>query len=278
MSFARSILRLGTRNVVAASAGMVVALYALAALAAPLIAPYDPLAICNQLLEAPSYRHPLGTDQLGRDILSRILFGARLSFQVSIQSVAIALLVGTTLGSIAGFFGRWVDHSISRLLDLCLAIPEILFALVILAIVGPGTPSLILAIGIVYTPIFARLARGQVIAVRSELYVEAARSLGESELVVLLRHILPATIPMLIVQTTLSLAFALLTEAALSFLGLSGQPDAPSWGVMLGNAKEVMELAWWVAVFPGIAITGLVLSLNLVGDGLRRWLDPASAS
>lgn len=239
------------------------------------LAPFDPYEMDTvNSLSGPSSIHWLGTDQFGRDIFSRILYGAQISLQVGLISVGFSLLVGTTLGLIAGFVGGWMDQIISRIADILFSFPDILLALVIMAILGPSLNNLMLAIGIVYTPIFARIARGAVLNVRDSLYIEAARSMGVKSLIILWRHVLPNTMAPLIVQVTLSFAFAILAEAALSFLGLGVSPDTPSWGIMLSDAKDWMEISWWTAIFPGIAITLTVLSFNVMGDGLRDALDP----
>lgn len=255
-------------------ASAVLAALLLLAVGAPWLAPYDPLALHDELLSAPSASHWMGTDQLGRDIFSRVIFGARLAMSVAVPAVGAALLIGGTVGLVAGYFGGVVDTVISRCLDMMFALPEILLALVVMAIVGVGLGEIALAIAIVYTPIFARVCRSSVIQVTSLPYVEAARALALPPSRIMFRHILPNCVGPLIVQTTLSLAFAVLAEAALSFLGLSGQTDAPSWGLMLRKGKDLMELAWWVAVFPGLAITLTVTAFNVVGDGLNDYLDP----
>jgi peptide/nickel transport system permease protein len=250
----------------------------LVAITAPWLAPYDPLAIGREGLQPPGPDHWLGTDQLGRDVLSRILYGAGISLRVSGLSVVIALCAGTVMGVLAGYFGGWVDMTLSRVFDVMFSLPDILLALVIMAVLGQGLTNITLAIGIVYTPIFARICRGAVLSVRRQVYVESARAIGAGHRRIIFRHVIPNITAPMIVQTTLSLAFAILTEAALSFLGLSGESDRPTWGMMLREGKALMELAWWVAVFPGIALTLTVLSFNTVGDGLRDVLDPRTNS
>ena len=264
-------------NRLALAAFGVVLLYVAAALLAPWVAPYRPLANQPDYLAPPSWTYWFGTDQTGRDIFSRVLYGARISLRVAGLSVGFALVVGTLVGLVAGYFGGWVDSVLSRATDVMFALPEILLALVVMAVLGPGLGKITLAIGIVYAPIFARVCRGSVQSVKRQPYVEAARALGLGRARILFRHILPNVLGPLIVQTTLSLAFAILAEAALSFLGLSGQTDAPSWGLMLRQGKDLMEIAWWVAVFPGLAITLAVFALNVFGDGLRDALDPRAA-
>ncbi len=252
----------------------VLATYALAALLASAIAPYDPLAISAIGISPPGPDHLMGTDQLGRDIFSRVLFGARLSLRVAGISVLIALTAGGLLGLVAGYFGGALDALLSRLTDMMFALPDILLALVIMSILGQGLTNISIAVGLVYIPIFTRICRAATLSVKERPFVEAGRALGLSHARLLLRHVLPNILTPLIVQASLSFAFALLSEAALSFLGLSGETDAPLWGLMLRRGKDVMHLGWWIAVFPGLAVTLAVLSLNIVGDGLRDALDP----
>lgn len=266
------------QNKLAGAAFVVVLAYILIALVAPLIAPYPPLAISNQNLAPPSFHHLLGTDQLGRDVLSRIIFGSRISLRVAFLSVAFALVLGATLGLIAGYFGGWVDTLLSRCTDVMFAVPEILMALIVMAILGQGLNNITLAIGIVYVPIFARICRAAVLHVKTQPYIQAAHALAIPHFRIMFRHILPNIAGPLIVQTTLSLAFAILAQAALSFLGLGGQADMPAWGVMLRDGKDWMLQAWWTALFPGIAITLAVFSLNILGDALRDALDPRSTN
>jgi peptide/nickel transport system permease protein len=225
-------------------------------------------------LEAPSWSHPFGTDDLGRDILSRVVLGASVSLKVGFLSVGLALVAGTVIGLLAGFYGRWVDDVLMRVMDMLFAFPAVLLAIAILAIRGPGTSNTIMAIAIVYVPIFARVTRASVLGVREEVYVRASRSVGASDFRLLTRHVLPNAAPPIIVQTSVSLAFAVLAEAALSFLGLGTQPPNPSWGLMLAEGRGYIDLAWWLAFFPGMAIVVTVLCFNLLGDGLRDVLDP----
>lgn len=259
-----------------ALAGLVLILiFMLMAVCAPLIAPYDPYRIDeNAVLSPPSVEHPLGTDSFGRDVLSRMVYGARISFKVGLISVGIALTAGVVIGAVAGYYGRWVDTALSRVIDILFSFPDILLALVIMAVLGASLTNVMIAIGIVYTPIFARITRGTVLEIKESLFIDAARVLGAGRLTILRRHILPNAMAPIIVQTTLSLAFAILAEAALSFIGLGVEPDTPSWGIMLNEGKDWMEAAWWIAVFPGLAITLAVLGFNVLGDGLRDALDP----
>ncbi|WP_153732379.1 ABC transporter permease [Sporosarcina obsidiansis] len=252
-----------------------IALILVVAILAKWIVPFDPYYMdTNSTLTAPNSEHWFGTDQFGRDIFSRILYGTQISLKVGLIAVGFSLFFGTIIGIVAGYFGGKIDQILSRITDVLFSFPDILLALVIMAILGPSLTNLMIAIGIVYTPIFARIARGAVLNIRDSLYIEAARSMGVNSFQIMLRHILPNSLAPLIVQVTLSFAFAILAEAALSFLGLGVSPDTPSWGIMLSEAKDWMEISWWTAIFPGIAITLAVLSFNIMGDGLRDALDP----
>ena len=258
---------------------VVLALLVVAALFGPALAPYDENAVdVANRLQPPSAQHPFGTDELGRDVLSRVLVAARVSLVVGLVSVGIALTAGVALGLVAGFYGRWVDDVVMRAMDVLFAFPAILLAIAILAVLGPGTTNVMIAIGVVYTPIFARITRASVLSVREEVYVRAARSLGVGDLRLLRLHVLPNVLAPIIVQTSLSLAFAILSEAALSFLGLGVQPPDPSWGRMLLEGRGFVQSAWWMGVFPGAAIFVTVLSFNVVGDALRDALDPRQRS
>ena len=225
-------------------------------------------------MAGPSLSMPFGADALGRDLLSRILFGAQLSLRVAVLSVGAATLVGTFLGLVAGYAGGWLDQVLMRLMDVFFSFPAILLALGIVAALGPNPSNVVLAIAVVYTPIFARVVRGPVLALKEREFVEAARALGANGGRIVGRHILPNLLSVLIVQVSIALSWAILTEAALSFLGLSAQPPAPSWGVMLNEGRQNLELAPHLAFFPGLAIMLAVLGFNLVGDGLRDVLDP----
>jgi peptide/nickel transport system permease protein len=234
----------------------------------------DPLQISTQRLVGPSPDFPFGTDALGRDLLSRIMFGARLSIRVAVLSVAIATIVGGALGLISGYLGGFADMAIGRVLDVFFAFPAILLALGIVAALGPDPNNVIVAIAVVYTPIFARVVRGPVLALKEREFVEAARAVGATGPRIVVRHIVPNLMSTLIVQVSLALSWAVLTEGALSFLGLSAQPPAPSWGVMLSEGRQYLEFATHLAIFPGLAIMIAVLGFNLLGDGLRDALDP----
>ena len=251
-----------------------VALYVAVALVVGFLPLRDPLQVSAQRLVGPTPEFPFGTDALGRDVLSRVLFGARLSIRVAVLSVAIATIVGGALGLISGYLGGWADLVIGRVLDVFFAFPAILLALGIVAALGPDPSNVIIAIAVVYTPIFARVVRGPVLALRARDFVEAARAVGATSSRIVVRHILPNLMSTLVVQVSLALSWAVLTEGALSFLGLSAQPPAPSWGVMLSEGRQYLEFATHLAVFPGMAIMVAVLGFNLLGDGLRDALDP----
>jgi peptide/nickel transport system permease protein len=272
----RETLGLLARDRTAAPAALVLLAIIVIAVLDETFAPEDdPNAqdIANRL-QSPSWGHPFGTDDLGRDVLSRVVLGASVSLKVGFLAVGLALVVGTLIGLLAGYYGRWVDDVLMRLMDMLFAFPAVLLAIAILAIRGPGTSNTIIAIAVVYVPIFARVTRASVLGVREEVYVRASRSVGASDLRILTRHILPNAAPPIIVQTSISLAFAVLAEAALSFLGLGTQPPEPSWGLMLAEGNEFINRAWWLAFFPGMAIVATVLCFNLLGDGLRDVLDP----
>ena len=254
---------------------IVVTTFILLALFAPLVVPYDPIATSWTLVrKAPSAQHWFGTDDLGRDILSRVMYGARASLMAGAISVGIALSIGVPLGLLSGYRGGFIDALISRITDAMLACPFLILAIAFAAFLGPSLSDAMIAIGISATPIFIRITRGQVMNVKVEDYVEAARAMGNPRWRIALFHILPNILPALLVQATLSIAAAIIAEAALSFLGLGQQPPAPSWGSMLNAAQRFLTNAPWMAIWPGLAIFLVVLSLNLVGDGLRDALDP----
>jgi peptide/nickel transport system permease protein len=253
----------------------VVVFFVVIALFAPWIAPYDPLATSwSAVRAAPTTAHWFGADELGRDVLSRIIWGARASILAGVVSVSISLALGVPIGMAAGYLGRWVDALISRITDAMLACPFLILAIALAAFLGPSLTNAMIAIGISATPIFIRLTRAQVLSAKSEDYVEAARALGNPHLRIALRHILPNIVAPLIVQATLAIAAAVIAEASLSFLGLGQQPPAPSWGSMLNTARNYVDQAPWMAIWPGVSIFLLVLSFNLLGDGLRDALDP----
>lgn len=275
----RQIADLLVSNRLALAAMVVLGLMVLAALVGTLVAPYGVNeVIIEDRLQPPSLAHPFGTDDLGRDVFSRVLLGARASLVVGAVAVGISLAAGTLFGLIAGYYGGRIDSLIMRAMDVLFAFPAILMAIAVLAILGPGLVNAMIAIGIVYIPIFARITRGSVLSVREQVYVRAARSIGAGDVRLIGLHVLPNVAAPIIVQTTISLAFAILSEAALSFLGLGVQPPAASWGRMLAEGRGFIQQAWWMAVFPGLAIFAVVLSFNLIGDALRDVLDPRQRS
>lgn len=274
-SWVRDQVRFWRRNRLALFGLSIILLIALLAIFAPLVAPYDPFErdIRNRIA-APSAAHIMGTDELGRDTFSRIVYGARISLMVGGVSVGLATLIGAPLGLIAGYGQGRFDSLIMRLMDALLSFPEIVLAIAILAILGPSAANAMIAIGIVYIPIFARTARAPAIAESNREYVEAARASGASGMRILFRHIAPNTLSILIVRISTSLSYAILAEASLSYLGLSASPPTPTWGRMLRDGQSYMQQAPWVAIFPGIAIALAVLGFNLLGDGLRDAFDP----
>ena len=253
----------------------VVVFFVILALLAPWIAPYDPVATnWSAIRAAPNAAHWFGGDELGRDVLSRIVWGTRASILAGVVSVSISLALGVPIGMLAGYLGKWVDALISRITDAMLACPFLILAIALAAFLGPSLTNAMIAIGISATPVFIRLTRAQVLNAKAEDYVEAARALGNPHLRIALRHIFPNIVAPLIVQATLAIAAAVIAEASLSFLGLGQQPPAPSWGSMLNTARNYVDQAPWMAIWPGLSIFLLVLSFNLLGDGLRDALDP----
>lgn len=245
------------------------------AILAPLLPIADPAGTSwSAIRKAPSAAYWLGTDELGRDILSRMIWGAQASLLAGVVSVAIAVLIGVPFGLIAGYFGGWLDGIISRATDALLATPFLILAIALAAFLGPSLTNAMIAIGLSYMPIFVRLTRGQVLSVKTEDYVEGARAIGLSHVMIIIRYILPNVFAPILVQATLAIATAIIAEASLSFLGLGQQPPAPSWGSMLNVAKNFLSQAPWMAMWPGAAIFLVVLGFNLLGDGLRDALDP----
>ncbi|MDH4138214.1 MAG: ABC transporter permease [Anaerolineae bacterium] len=260
----------------AAKVGLgVVFLTVIAAVFAPFIAPYDPIrAELDEIIQPPSGTHLLGTDELGRDILSRIIYGSRISLTLGIVSVGIGLFGGIPLGMIGAYWGGWADLIIMRLIDILLAFPAILLAIVVVSILGPGLYNAMIAVGISQLPIYARLVRGVVLSIKEKEFVEAAKAVGAGDLRIISRHILPNSLAPIIVQATLNIASAILSAAALGFLGLGAQPPTPEWGTMLSKGRLYLRVAPHVTTFPGLAIVITVLGFNLFGDGLRDALDP----
>jgi peptide/nickel transport system permease protein len=263
------------RNRAAVAGAGIVAVFVLLALLAPVLVPFSPIqGDFGDRLQAPGWTHWLGTDELGRDVLSRIIFGARVSLQIQVVAVMLALVVGVTLGAVGGYLGGRVDNLIMRVMDVLLAFPSIFLALGIIAALGPGLFNLMLAAGISSVPQFARIVRASVLALKEREFVEAARALGGGGGRILLRHLLPNCLAPVIVQATLRMATVLLTASGLSFLGLGVQPPTPEWGAMLSNARSYLIVAPHVATIPGLAIMVVVFGFNLFGDGLRDTLDP----
>lgn len=258
---------------------IIIVFFALLAVLAPLLPLADPLATSwSAIRKAPSAAHWLGTDDIGRDVLSRMVWGAQASLMAGVISVAIAVLTGVPFGLISGYFGGWVDQVISRVTEAFLAMPFLIMAIALAAFLGPSLTNAMIAIGLSAMPIFIRLTRSQVLAVKTEDYIEGARSIGLGHGDILLRYILPNILPPIIVQATLTVATAIIAEASLSFLGLGQQAPAPSWGSMLNVAKNFLTQAPWMAMWPGAAIFLVVIGFNLLGDGLRDALDPRENS
>jgi len=271
----RDAVRRLLRNKLAIVGMVILGIFLVCALFAPLIAPYDPVK--QELISRrhpPSPQHPFGLDDLGRDILSRIIFGSQVSLRVGVLSVSLAIFAGTLLGLISGYWGGWADNLIMRLMDIMLAFPALLLAIAIVAILGPGLMNMLIAIALVSTPSYARLVRAQVLSVKTQDYILAAWAIGVGTGRMLFRNILPNSITPIIVQGTLGIATAILDAAGLSFLGLGAQPPMPEWGAMLGEGRFSVFTAPHIIIFPGIAIMLTVLGFNLLGDGLRDALDP----
>ncbi len=274
-SFGRDVWRRFSRAPGAVAGAAVIAAIVLLALFAPLIAPHDPLAQNVGLgARPPMAGHPFGTDKLGRDVFARILFGARISIRIGFVAVGLAITAGTLIGMVAGYAGRRVEAILMGAMDVMLAFPSIILAIGITTILGPNIVNLMIAVGIVAVPVYARLARSSVLAVKEHEYVEAARALGAGTAAILARHVLPNILAPLLVQATLGIATAELEAAGLSYLGLGARPPMPEWGAMLNDARDYWLAAPWALIFPGVSITVLVLGFNLLGDGLRDALDP----
>ncbi len=272
--FAKTLKRLA-RNRGALAGAIVLALILLTAVFAPLLAPEDPLEQqYGRVLTQPNGSNPLGTDQFGRDVLSRIIVGSRQSLMVAAIAIAIASSVGTLLGLVTGYYGGWVDLLIQRLIDVQLAFPGVLFALAVVAVLGPGLRNAMIAVGISLVPSYARMVRGSVLSVRENAYIEAARVLGVGDVRLVMRHILPNVLAPIMVLSTVSIAWAILIGASLSFLGLGAQLPNPEWGLDLATSRDYLREAWWMSTFPGLAIMLTVISVNLLGEGLRDALDP----
>jgi peptide/nickel transport system permease protein len=251
----------------------ILALLIVTAIFAQTLAPYDPNAQEFELLEAPSWQHLLGTDEFGRDLLSRLMSGIRVSLAVGFSAVSLAMLVSIPLGLIAGYYGGWIDMAIMRFVDLLWAFPNLIIAVWLMAILGPGLFNVIVAVSLAYVDDFVRIARGEVLVLREEEYILAARATGGSDFRIMLRYLLPNSMAPLIVVATVSVSYAILAESTLSFLGLGVKITTPTWGLILSGARGYFTMAWWLAIFPGLAIMMTVLSINFLGDGLRDALD-----
>lgn len=263
------------RNTNVVVGGSLAIFFVLVAILAPYIAPYNPIrGNLSEALQPPSSSHLFGTDNLGRDILSRVLWGARISLVIAVTGIAISILTGAIVGGLAGFFGGWIDEVVMRIVDILLAFPDILLALFVTAVTGPGLSNVILAIGVYNFPQFARISRGAVLAVKSMDYVEAARATGESSLSIFFRYVLPNSLSPIVVHATLRSGASILTAAGLSFLGLGVQPPTPEWGAMISEALYFIDAAPYMWVFPGIFLVLTVLGFNLFGDGLNDVLNP----
>jgi len=254
--------------------GLILFLIGILIIFAEFIAPYDPIQISMQGRKAPNLEHLFGTDRLGRDILSRIIYGGRISILIGITSVAIGLSTGSFLGIISGYYGGWLDNIIMRLMDSLLAFPGILLALIIIAVLGPGLINVTLAVGVSSIPEYARLARGKVLEVREMQYIEAVRSIGVSNLLIMIKHIIPNMSSSILIMASLQLGNAILVGSGLSFLGMGAQPPTPEWGLMTAEGRNFMNQAWWISTFPGLVILITVLSINQITDCIRDHTDP----
>lgn len=252
---------------------IVLVIFTGAAIFAPLVTPYDPNSMDYDFMSPPSLVHPLGTDDLGRDLLSRIIQGAQISLFVGISTVVMALVLGLALGLAAGYYGGWIDNVIMRYIDLQWAFPNIIIAVYLVAVFGAGLTNIIIALSLAFVDDFARVARSMVLSIKQEQYVAAARTVGVSDFRIMWRHILPNAAAPIIVQATVSISYAILGEATLSFLGLGVEADTPTWGLILADGRSFISRAWWIGVFPGLAIMLTVLSINFLGDALRDFLD-----
>ena len=257
---------------------VILAVLVAVALLAPMLAPYDPIQISRNVMLPPSRDHLMGTDNLGRDVFSRVVYGARISLQMGFIAVAIAASLGTLIGVVAGTYGGLVDGFFMRLIDALMALPGILLALTVAATLGPGLYNAMIAVGVAWIPSFSRIVRSSVLQIKETTYVEAARASGASNMRLIWRHILPNTLAAILVLCSLGVATAILVGAALSFLGVGAKPPTAEWGIMLSDGRPYMRSAWWIMAFPGLAITITVLGANLVGDGLRDVLDPRMGS
>jgi peptide/nickel transport system permease protein len=270
-----ALARLFRRSAALSIGAAVLALLVVIAAAAPMIAPFDPLGMdFHTKLAAPGWRHPFGTDALGQDIFSRVLYGARISLMVGTAVVALAVALGTPVGLVAGYFGGWVDAALMRLTDVFLAFPPLLLPIALTAALGPGLGHALLALGVAWFPWYARLVRGATLAIREEAFVSAAEGMGIGALWIIRKHILPNATTPILVQASMDFGYAILAAASLSFIGIGARPPAIEWGLMVAMARAEFLDFWWTASFPGLAIFIAVLAANLIGDGLRDLFDP----
>jgi peptide/nickel transport system permease protein len=252
---------------------------AFVAVAAPVLAPGDPVKLqMRQRFQSPSLTHPFGTDEFGRDILTRVVYGARISFRIAVVAVLVATVCGVAIGLVSAYFGGWVDLLLQRVVDVLLAFPGLLLALAVIAALGPSITNVMFAVGVGSTPFFARLVRGSVLTIRGEEYVTAARVIGAGDGRIVGRYILPNVLSPIVVLISQQVGWAVLSAAALSFVGLGAQPPTPEWGAMLSRGRDYLHEQWWIATFPGLAIAVMVLGFNLFGDGLRDILDPKTVT
>jgi peptide/nickel transport system permease protein len=278
-TFRRNVGRFLVANRLNLAGLIIVALFFILAIFGEWLAPHDPFKqdITNSALLAPSREHPMGTDELGRDVLSRVMTGTKYSLQVAVVVLAFSVVFGTLVGAVAGYFGGIVDEILMRLTDLFLAFPALVLAIAIAATLGKSLTNTMIALATVFWPWYARLVRGQVLAVRQREFVEAGRSIGVSDVRLMFRHILPNCISVVIIQMTLDVGYAVLTTSSLSFIGLGAQPPDPEWGTMMSTARNYFREGWWYITFPGVALTLTVFAFNVLGDGLQDALDPRSS-
>ena len=275
MGVSADLIRRLARNKGAKIGSVTITLFVILAVFGPYFTPYDPYEVdLRESLTPPSMVHPLGTDMLGRDILTRIVYGARISLTIGLVVVGIALAFGVVLGTVAGYFGGVIDEAVMRIMDIMLSFPPILLAIAIISAIGPGLYNLMVAVGIATIPVFARVARGSVLSVKENTYIDAARASGESSFQIMFQHILPNALAPIVVVATLRISSSILTAASLSFLGLGIQPPTPDWGVMVSDGRGLLRMAPYVATFPGLAIMFAVIGFNLFGEGLNDALNP----
>ncbi|MHB1125561.1 MAG: ABC transporter permease [Bacillota bacterium] len=274
-NFMKGLRRFYKKQPLGVVSGIIVVLLLLIAILAPVLAPYGPyVQDTKNALKSPGAPYYLGTDPIGRDMLSRIIYGARISLIIGFSSVLFSVFFGTIIGSVSGYAGGWVDLIIQRIMDAAMSFPTLVLALAIMAMLGPSVFNVVVVIGLVSVPPVARVVRGEVLKAKENDYVQAAKAIGVGELRILFRHILPNIVSPIIVVATVLLSYSILAEASLSFLGMGTPPPIPSWGLMLGGSQVLMERSPWLAIFPGLAISLTVLAFNLLGDALRDFLDP----